>query len=363
MAKHLSVDPRRYIGSLLTGGLRLDRLIGIGGFAAVYHARRFDGTEAAVKVLLTDEDQAAKRFIREIKVMASLPHSPHLVRSLGHGVTPEGHPFLVMELVDGPTLIRGLQRQSKLPQDEAAVVLYQIALALQSLHRYGIVHRDVKPNNVLMSPDGLIKLFDFGLVLDAEGMLKLFEEEDILSGRDFAEDIERGAIAGTPEYMAPEQFSAAVAQGGDHCLVGPATDVFSAGVILYRLLTGVLPFPMQRGTRSVTTTDVLAYLKARARELERGIDRPEGIDEALWSILVRAMANDPAERQPNSQTLAKDLFGYLTLGTGTRLQDAPPTQIVSGYRTVSRPSSAPSSQEVFLKLGASRGGAQGAGAR
>lgn len=336
---------------MLTGGYRLDRLIGLGGFAAVYHARRFDGSEAAVKILLSSAVQAAKRFNREIKVMESLPNSPHLVKYLNQGVTPGGRPFLVMEFVNGPTLARGLQLEPTLPHDEAAVVLYQIALALQSIHRYGIVHRDVKPNNVLMSPDGLIKLFDFGLVLDSDGMLRLFEEEDILEGTDFAEDIEKGAIAGTPEYMAPEQFLSAVKRDGSAGHVGPPTDVFSLGVILYRLVTGRLPFPMRRGPKPLTTSDVMSYLKTRARALELGLERPEEVGPALWSIIVRAMANAPAERQPDSQALSKDLYGYMTLGTGTRVPEAAPTQIVTGYDPRERPSAAPSSQHVFRKFG------------
>ncbi len=355
MVRRQSVDPRRYVGSMLVGGYRLDRLIGLGGFAAVYHARRFDGTEAAVKILLSSAIQAAKRFNREIKVMESLPNSPHLVKYLDQGMTPGGRPFLVMEFVDGPTLARGLQLEPMLPHDEAAVVLYQIALALQSLHRYGIVHRDVKPNNVLMSPDGLIKLFDFGLVLDSEGMLRLFEKEDILEGTDFAEDIEKGAIAGTPEYMAPEQFLSAVKRDGTGGHVGPTTDVFSVGVILYRLVTGKLPFPMRRGRKRLTTADVMAYLKARAKELERGLERPEEVEPPLWSIIVRAMSNEPGDRQPDSQALAKDLYGYMTLGTGTRLQEAAPTQIVSGYRPQGQPVSAPSSKQVFMKFGGGPG--------
>lgn len=355
MADLQRVDPRRYIGALLTGGLRLDRVIGLGGFAAVYHARRFDGTEPAVKLLLSDATQATKRFHREIKVMASLPDSPYLVKYLGQGTTPDDRPFLVMELVNGPTLARGLQRRSELPQDEAAVVLYQLSMALKTLHRYGIVHRDVKPNNILMSPDGLIKLFDFGLVLDSEGMLRLFEEEDILAGQDFAEDIEKGAIAGTPEYMAPEQFRSALGGARSGMYVAPYTDVFSAGVILYRLLTGTLPFPMRR-TKPLTTGDVLAYLRARDRAFEQGLERPPEVDHSLWSILTRALSPDPVERQPDAHALARDLYGYLTLGTGTRRSGAEPTQVALRVPSgLARPASTQSSREVFQKFGSRPG--------
>jgi serine/threonine-protein kinase len=330
MPGRLSVSPKRYVDHTLTGGFRLDRLLGVGGFAAVYHARRFDGTEAAVKILLSDAKQAIKRFNREIKVMQSLPESPMLVKYIGRGMTDDERPFLVMEYVGGPTLAQSMRTRPFLPPDEAAVVLYQIALALEALHRFGIVHRDVKPNNVLMAPDGLVKLFDFGLVLDAEGMLKLFEEEDILEGFDFSENIERGAIAGTPEYMAPEQFTASQGGGNPVGNLTPATDIFSAGVILYRILTGELPLPMRRGNRPLTTKAVKRYLRERSRMLERRLTRPPHVDRALWSIVFRALSTDPADRQPNSKALSSDLFGYMVLGTGTRRQEGEETQVTSG---------------------------------
>lgn len=330
MPGRLSVSPKRYVNHILTGGFRLDRLLGVGGFAAVYHARRFDGSEAAVKILLSDAKQAIKRFNREIKVMQSLPESPMLVRYVDRGITDDERPFLVMEYVGGPTLAQNMRARSFLPPDEAAVVLYQLALALEALHRFGVLHRDVKPNNVLMAPDGLVKLFDFGLVLDAEGMLKLFEEEDILDGFEFSEDIERGAIAGTPEYMAPEQFTVSQRGGNPVGNLTPATDVFSVGVILYRLLTGKLPLPMRRGKRPLTTKVVKKYLLERSRTIERRLHRPPHVDRALWSIVMRSLCTDPSARQPNSKALSTDLFGYMVLGTGTRRQDGEATQVTVG---------------------------------
>jgi eukaryotic-like serine/threonine-protein kinase len=331
MTGRLSVNPKRYLNQILTGGYRLDRLLGLGGFAAVYHARRFDGTEAAVKILLSDQDQASKRFFREIKVMQSLPESPMLVSYLGRGSTDDERPFLVMEYVDGPTLAQGMRTRPFLPQDEAAVVLYQIALALEALHRYGIVHRDVKPNNVLMAPDGLVKLFDFGLVLDAEGMLKLFEEEDILAGAEFAEDIERGAIAGTPEYMAPEQFLVALSGDSPVGQLTSSTDIFSVGVILYRLITGKLPHPLRRGRGALTTRIVMQYMKERAAAI-KALKRPPQVDRALWSIVMRALQGQPRARQHDSKALSAELFGYLVLGTGARQQDGSTTQVTVAAR-------------------------------
>lgn len=329
MSERISVHPRRYLEHLLVGGYRLDRILGIGGFAGVYHARRFNGTEAAIKILLSEDPQAIKRFNREIKVMQSLPESPHLVRYIGHGETEDERPFLAMEYVRGQTLSQKLKAQPQVFQEKAAVVLYQISLALQALHRYGIVHRDVKPNNVLMEEGGVVKLFDFGLVLDSEGMLKLFEEEDILAGRDFAEDIERGAIAGTPEYMAPEQFSSALNGGTPMGKLTPATDIFAVGVILFRLLTGHLPLKIHRKGRPVSSKDIKKYMRERTRIIRKGLPKPECTDNALWSILSRALSEHPSSRQPNSQALSSELDGYLTLGTGTRYQEEIATQVTS----------------------------------
>lgn len=336
MGGRLKTSPKKYLKRILTGGYRLDQVLGVGGFAAVYHARRFDGTEAAIKVLLSDSKQARKRFLREIKVMQSLPESAMLVGYRGHGVTDDYRPFLVMEYVDGPTLAQGMRTRPMLPPDEAAVVLYQIALALETLHRYGIVHRDVKPNNVLMSPDGLVKLFDFGLVLDGEGMLKLFEEADILTGCEFAEDIERGAIAGTPEYMAPEQFSSALEGGSPMGNLTPASDIFSVGVILYRLLTGRLPLTMNRGRGPLTTRRVMAFLKERTRHIEGKLTQPPHVDDSLWSIVVRALSTNMQDRQQSSRALSSELFGYLVLGTGTRTQEDTVTQITPNFTTMIR---------------------------
>ena len=305
----------------------LERLLGVGGFAAVYRAQCADGSHAAVKILTSDAPRAAKRFAREAAVMRSLPPSPHLVSYRGQGRTSDGSAFLAMEYVAGPTLSTVLKSRRRLPRDEACLVLYQVALALQSLHRYGIVHRDLKPNNLLIDPDGLVKLFDFGLVLDSQGLLRLFEQEDILSGDAFAENLEKGTVAGTPEYMAGEQFYGVFRRGVDRRGVGPEADVFSAGVILFRVLTGSLPLAFVRGPGRLDTKRVKQYLKERAQQIEFGLSRPEVIDEALWSIVMRTLSTDPTRRQPDSRALADDLYGYLTRGTGTCLFDEPSTLV------------------------------------
>ncbi len=323
----LKVDPDEYVGQVLSDRYFVERRIGRGAFASVYIAHHADGPPVAVKMLHTGDAMAQLRFIREIKVMQAIPRSPHLIGYVGQGGLPAGGAYLVMEYEGGPTL-REQMSQGLLSAGNACVVTYQIALALEPLHRYGIVHRDLKPTNVLMTQDGKAKLFDFGLVLDAEGFLRLFEEEDILLGRAFSEDVEGGIIVGTPEYMAIEQFQDASRKEVVERLTSAASDVFSLGVILYRLVTGQFPFPMgipveQRGRR-----DYLNYFRKRTTWKLEDVAQPAMIDDALWSILCRALSDPAVWRYPDAKALADDLQSYLTTGQGVPSLSAPSTDLV-----------------------------------
>jgi serine/threonine protein kinase len=322
-------DNLGYTGQLLGGRYFIDRAIGQGAFAIVYHAITEHGEEAAIKISRTDDRAAIFRFTREVKVMESLPSSPHLVAYKSHGTTPDGRLYLAMEYVPGPTLADGLRSRPVLAPDEAAACVGQISLALQTLHRFQIVHRDLKPSNVLLAKDGLVKLFDFGLVLDSQRMLRMFESDDLQSmrGQDFAEEIERGIVVGTPEYMAVEQFEDAKATGLERRQTCLASDVFSAGVILYRLITGRVPFPMRFRGKKPTTREIVDYLQFRTRITTLDLIVPPEIDGPLWNILSRALSNVPWMRQPNGKALADELFGYL-LQT-RRASDARPTPLAA----------------------------------
>jgi serine/threonine-protein kinase len=339
MGSNVHPDDQRYLGQILAGTYYLDSVIGRGAFASVFHAWTGDQEEVAIKILRVHERLAEVRFMREIKVMQSLPENPHLVSYKGSGVLPGATPFLAMELVDGPTLRDGMRARQIFSPDEAAVIVYQIALALQPLHTYGVVHRDLKPSNVLMAPEGTVKIFDFGLVLDSHGMLKLFEEEDILIGRDFAEDIEKGIIVGTPEYMGIEQFDDAHLEDQEERETSPSADVFSAGVILYRLITGAFPFPMKLKGKRPTRADLMNYLRLRSSVTEVDLWRPPQVDAALWSIIARALDRNPWARQPDSATLANDLYGYITEGKGTTPLGDPATMLCTPPPFIDRPAS------------------------
>jgi serine/threonine protein kinase len=316
-------DTLGYVGQTVAGKYAIDRPVGRGAFAIVYHGTAPDGSDVAIKIPCSDEVSASFRFKREIKVMESLPSSSHLVSYMTHGTLPDGSLYLVMEFVDGPTLKDALQTWTVLPPDQACACIGQIALALQTLHRFGIVHRDLKPSNVLLAADGEIKLFDFGLLLDTEGMLRMFEQQDILEGRDFAEAIEEGIVVGTPEYMAIEQFQDARWRGRRPRQTCPASDVFSAGVILYRLITGQLPFPMRLKDDHPRTGEIAKYLMWRTNVSDVDLSPPQQVDGALWGILCRALATAPGKRQANGKALAQELFRYLAARGDTERDEVP----------------------------------------
>ena len=309
------LDPEQYLGQVLDEQYFVSQKLGRGSFASVFLAQRPDGPPVALKMLHTDEPLAHLRFIREIKVMQALPQSPHLVDYISRGTLPGGGAYLVMEFVQGPTLAQQMRQGTLAPYD-ACVVAYQIATALQPLHRYGIVHRDLKPSNVLMSPDGVVKLFDFGLVLDAEGFLRLFEKEDILQGRAFSKDVEEGIIVGTPEYMSLEQFRDAGRDDPFARQTSPASDVFSLAVIFYRLIAGECPFPLRYEGKRPTKLDYLRYFRWRSSLRIDQVPRPPGADDALWAILSRALDEPPERRQPSGLAFAEEIHHYLNTGQG-----------------------------------------------
>ncbi len=321
-------DELGLVGETLGDRYLVDMPLGTGAFAIVYRARTLSGRAVAIKVSRTDDEAALFRFGREVKVMESLPASPQLVGYEGHGTTPEGRLFLAMEYVPGPTLKDWLAARPVLTPAEACACVGQIALALQNLHRFDIVHRDLKPGNVLLAVDGEVKLFDFGLVLDKGGLLQMFETDDVLGGRNLAEELERGFVVGTPEYMAAEQFEDAKSPGMPS-RTGPASDVFSAGVILYKLITGRPPFALCCEGARPTPLEIVEYLEWRSRVGIMDLFRPPEVDNELWNIMSRALSTVPWMRQPDGKALADELFWYLTARQDTRAPRLPSTSVKS----------------------------------
>ncbi len=221
-------------GDVIGGKYRIVRLIGDGGMGTVYEAHHeFLETSVALKFLHAELAQRAglgSRFLQEARVSARI-RSPHVTHVTDVDQTADGSPYLVMELLHGEPLQQAMDRRGKLPPEQAVDFALQILSGLESAHAIGVVHRDLKPDNVFIVPatgGPLLKLIDFGIA-------KLRASTEFQKGLTRA-----GVIMGTPEYMAPEQLFAA--ENVDH-----RADLYSLGVILFEMLSG--PSPRRRRRR------------------------------------------------------------------------------------------------------------------
>ncbi|HJZ61855.1 MAG TPA: protein kinase [Miltoncostaeaceae bacterium] len=268
--------------SLLGGRYRLEELIGRGGMASVWRAHDVVlERPVAVKRLharFQDDPELAERFRREAQVVARLSH-PNLVRLLDQG-DDNGEPFLVFELVEGVDLKARIRAQGALPPDQAASICAQVARALASAHRRGIVHRDIKSHNVLVTPDGRAKLTDFGIA-------RMLGDEGALT--------RTGIVMGSSDYLSPEQ-----AEGRP---VDPRGDVYSLGVVLFEALTGTLPF---RGENAVAVATKHVH--------ERPPD-PRMVDPSVPAQLA-AVTGCALEKRPGDRFGTADAFADALEGHG-----------------------------------------------
>jgi len=270
---------------MLTPGARIGTFeilapLGAGGMGEVYRARDTRlGREVALKLLpaerLADEDRR-RRFVQEARAASALNH-PHIV-TIHEIESANGLDFIVMEYVPGPSLDR-LIPKGGMPVRDALRIAIPLADALAAAHARGIVHRDVKPANVVVSEKGVVKVLDFGLA--KLGAADSDEPESTLTTLTVPEPLSQpGAIAGTAAYMSPEQ-----ATGGD---LDARSDIFSFGVVLYELLTGRRPF---EGTSvSEVRTAVVRDAPRAPRELV-----PD-IPEALERVVLRCLRKGPERR-------------------------------------------------------------------
>lgn len=267
--------PDHRTGSLLEDRYELGPRIACGGTATVYRAvdRRLERT-VAVKLMhphLAEDPAAAERFVREARAAARLSH-PHVVSVLDQGHAPDGVPYLVMEHVAGATLRDLLSRRGALAPREALGIMAAALDGLAAAHRAGLVHRDVKPENVLIAAGGRVTVADFGL------------------SRAVDQHTVTGTVLGTVGYASPELVTGR--------RVGTRADVYSAGIVLFELLCGHRPFE----------GDPLAVARAHAHgpvpDL-RGID--PGLPDALARLVARATARDPAERPTDAGELLRQL--------------------------------------------------------
>ncbi len=310
---------KRYTGVTLPGGYRVGEELGSGAFAQVYRATDSTGQPVAVKIATRVDEQATRRFYREIKVARALPPNPHCVAFRGAGETSDGRPWLAMEYVDGFTLSAVVAAGKPVPERAACALMIQLCEGFGGLHKLGLAHRDIKPDNIMITSDRRsVKLLDFGLVQDSQGLLRLFEEEDILQGRDFADDLDRGMIAGTPEYMAPEAISDPKLDDPTKQRTDTTADVYSLGVIFYQLLTGRKPFPFDTKAKDFKRyqKEVLAYLARRLKQVDEDLRRPPEINPALWTVIAKALRREPKLRQGDARVLLQDVERYAQTGAG-----------------------------------------------
>jgi serine/threonine protein kinase len=256
------------------GAYLLEEVLASGGQGTVYRARHGAlGTPVAVKILHTPDPTTLTRFQREAQTLATLRH-PGLVRVADLGRSQGGFNYLVMDFVEGQTLLERVRRGGPLSAPEAVEVLAPVAEALLHCHSLGILHRDVKPENILLSQNGPL-IVDFGLVRrDPRGGAPLGEAE--------AQRLtQTGEILGTPSYMAPEQAD------GSKAKIDTACDVYGLSATLFFALTGEPPF--KAGSLFATLNQVLNGPPPSLR------GRP-GVPAALADLCLESLAKDPAER-------------------------------------------------------------------
>ncbi len=318
------------IGYTLPGGFAIVRHLDTGGFAWVYEAQTPERALCAVKVPHQRNEQALKRFVREIKVLRELPRSPYCVRYVGDGLLPDGRPFYAMELVNGRTLSSILRPGARWEVKAACAIGTQLCAALRGMHRLGLANRDVNPNNVMLTVDNTVKLMDFGLVKDAQGLLELMEDEDILQGHDFAENLDTGLVLGTLDYVAPEQLADSRAERADQMRTDTWSDVYSVGLILWQMVTGrkLFQLDMSGTDQREIARRVLAYIEHRIAFDEDTLPRPQTIPEPLFRILQRALRLDPKRRYRSAMELGQELSHYLETGQSSQEEEPELTQAV-----------------------------------
>jgi serine/threonine-protein kinase len=268
------------VGELIAGRYELEQLVGSGGMSNVFraHDRLLERT-VALKILheqYTRDDDYVERFRREARAVAQLTH-PNIVTVIDRG-EQDGRQFIVFEYVDGQNL-KDLSAHGPLDAREAIRLALQVARALSFAHHRGLVHRDVKPQNVLLNEDGQAKVTDFGIArsLDVHGVTQT------------------GTVLGTSDYIAPEQ-----ARGQK---VDPKTDIYSLGAVLYELLTGEVPFA---GDNFVAVA--MRHVQEPAPSvIEHQPDCPLRLDLAVQ----RAMAKDPADRFASMDEFCAELEACL----------------------------------------------------
>lgn len=306
---------------------QLQRVIGRGGMSTVWLATSTEDDQlVAIKVLkpeYTDNAEFRERFHNEATA-SSMINSPNVVRTYTYREVRDAGMtfcFIIMEYVRGESLADVLARENKLPETRAVDVLAQAALGLAAIHAAGMVHRDIKPGNLLITPDGTVKVADFGIAKAAEAV-----------------PITRtGMVVGTAQYVSPEQ-----AQG---LKVTPATDIYSLGVVGYEMLTGQRPF-----TGESTVSIAIAHINEPPPAL------PLTIGRGTRELIATALRKDPKARYANGNELAHAIAAV----QAGQMPPAPAALLAGGAADGSAPTSLLAAQKGSENPLTGTGGASGA---
>jgi serine/threonine protein kinase len=265
----------------------------------VYKAKhRFSGQVVAIKVVpanMLSNQTLLKRFEAEFRAASKLNH-PNVVRALDYG-TVSGRPYLAMEFVDGESLGQRLEREGKIPEEESVQIIAKAAEGLQEAHNNGMIHRDIKPDNIMVTRDGQVKIADLGLVKETEQDMNLTRT---------------GRGLGTPHFMSPEQFRNA--KNADvRC------DIYSLGATLYMMVTGELPFGNCNGPLD-------AWMKKTQNDIPTPRKLVPKLSERTDAAIQRSMHPDAKVRQASCMEFVADLSGKgsSTMPATAKAESAPP---------------------------------------
>jgi len=277
-------------GRLLNKRYQLLERFGSGGMALIYRGRdTLLGRYVAIKILREDQAHGAdfdRQFQNEARAAANLSH-PNIVTVYDYGLD-EGRPFIVMELVPGTDLKSLLRKRGRFTIEEGIPLMVQACAGIGYAHRAGLVHCDVKPHNMLVTPDGRLKVTDFGIAR-ALATLNPAERSEV--------------VWGSPQYYAPEQAAGHAPS--------PASDVYSLGVVMYEILTGTLPF-------TSASAEELAHLHLEAKPIPPSEYIPD-IPKALEEIILKVLAKEPSARYRTADQLGRVLMKF---GTQRELTEA-----------------------------------------
>ena len=289
------------------GPYQVERLLGRGGMGSVWLARRTDGgLDLPVALKLPDLDTAGgpikERLERERQILAALNH-PNIARLYEAGVTQDGRPYLALEYIEGETLLAYCEQRA-LPARKRIELFLQVLRAVHYAHASLVIHRDIKPSNIIVTPGGEVKLLDFGIAKLIDRKTRSTERTELtqMYGRLM-----------TLSYASPEQVL------GEPLTT--ATDVYSLGVILFELLTGMRPYRLKRGTAAELEEAIMTGATVRpSQAVTANFARSASMSLARWrrvlrgdldTIIMKALERDPAQRYPSVDALAQDCERYL----------------------------------------------------